>query len=163
MKRPFLFGLTICLVVPGWAGRKREKEADPRLRAIHTVFVKGNSEAAVKARGDLEKWTCFNLAANPTKADAVLEIDQQMSRNDSFLKNNSERAIVSASLTTKDGDLLWSDTSSSDAGIVHTGAGMSVADILFKLQKSAFPEMLKKAGMHGVHRDACPPADTGSQ
>jgi hypothetical protein len=132
----------------------KKRTVDPRLREVRTVFIKGNNEAAVKARDDLSKWTCFRLAKNAGAADAMLEFSQQQSVNGALLSSNRERSIVSAELTTKDGDVLWSKSATQDAGFINTGAGSAARSVLFHLQRDAFPEV--KLGFRGVDKGGCP-------
>jgi hypothetical protein len=133
---------------------RKKRQIDPRVSALKTVFVKGNNEAAVKAREKMNDWTCFTLAINPDKADAILEFQQEQSVNGTFLADSIEKSVVSATLTAKDGDMLWSGSSAHEAGFVHTGAGSAAQTILFKLNHLAFPEV--KTGFHGVNRGTCP-------
>ena len=55
--------------------RGKEKKADPRIKQIHTVFVKEEHNVASDAlRANLEKWTCFKAAPNHANADAVISV-----------------------------------------------------------------------------------------
>ena len=55
--------------------RGKEKKADPRIKQIHTVFVKEEHNVASDAlRANLEKWTCFKAAPNHADADAVISV-----------------------------------------------------------------------------------------
>jgi hypothetical protein len=146
------------------AGRK--KTVNPRVREVRTIFIKGNNEAAVRARESLEKFTCFRLASNPSQADATLELSQQQSVNGAIFLGSRERTIVSAELTNKDGDLLWSDSATQGAGFINTGAGSAALYILYHLQNNAFPEA--KLGFGdigtlgaGVNQSICRVMDIG--
>jgi hypothetical protein len=132
-------------------GRKKA-DTDPRIQQVRRVFVKGNNEAAVKARENLSKWTCFSLAKNTAEADAVLEFSQQQSVDGAVFSSNRERSIVSAELTSKDGDVLWSKSATGDAGLINTGAGSAARSVLGHLQRDAFPEA--KLGFRGLQ--GCP-------
>ena len=136
-------------------GRKKGA-IDPRVREVRSIFIKGNNEAAVRARDDLGKWTCFRLAKNASAADATLEFSQQQSVSGAVFSSNRERSIVSAELAGKDGDVLWSHSTTADAGFINTGAGSASRSILFRLQKDAFPEV--KVGFRGADKSGCPGA-----
>jgi hypothetical protein len=61
---------------------------------------------------------------------------------------------VSAELTTKDGDVIWSGSATRDAGLVNTGAGSAAIHLLSLLQADAFPQV--KTGFRGPDQSACP-------
>lgn len=53
----------------------KPKKADPRLKQIHTVYVKDEHNQASTAAGtNLEKWTCMKAAPNEESADAVITV-----------------------------------------------------------------------------------------
>ena len=116
------------------------------------LFRSGNNEAAVKARENLSKWTCFHLAKNAGAADGVLDFSQEQSVSGALISSNRERSIVSGELTTKDGDVLWSKSATQDAGIINTGAASAAHSVLLHLQQDAFPQV--KIGFRGV--GGCP-------
>jgi hypothetical protein len=144
------------LSLPGsaFAGRRKTADLDPRVRDVRIIFIKGNNEAAVRARQNLSKWTCFRLANSPGHADAVLDFSQQQSVSGALISANRERSIVSAELTAKDGDVLWSGSATQDAGIINTGAGSAATYVLRQLQAAAFPQV--KMGFRGLDQSACP-------
>jgi len=154
VKKTYLFLIVGLLCFPESAFTSKKKTVDPRVRDVRTVFIKGNNEAAVKARQNLSKWTCFRLAGGPGQADATLEFSQQQSVSGSPISANRERSIVSAELTTKDGDVVWSGSATQDAGLVNTGAGSAASHVLFLLQADAFPQV--KTGFRGPDQSACP-------
>lgn len=160
MRRIWLPLVLASLFLPRSALAGRKRTVDPRVRDVRTVFIKGNNEAAVKARASLSTWTCFRLAANPGQADATLDFSQQQSVSGAMFSANRERSIVSAELTSKNGDVLWSQSASQDAGIINTGAGSATHSVLSYLQADAFPGV--KAGLRGPSESACsevnPPA-----
>ena len=128
------------LSLPGiaLASRRKTADPDPRVRDVRIVFIKGNNEAAIRARQNLSKWTCFRFANSPGHADAVLDFSQQQSVSGALISANRERSIVSAELTAKDGDVLWSGSATQDAGIINTGAGSAAIYVLRQLQAAAF-------------------------
>jgi hypothetical protein len=65
---------------------------------------------------------------------------------------------VSAELTAKDGDVLWSGSAAQDAGLINTGAGSAARYVLYQLQAGAFPEM--KIGFRGIDQSSCPEVST---
>lgn len=154
MKRTWFFLVLAFLCLPESAFTSRKNTVDPRVRDVRTVFIKGNNEAAVRARQDLSKWTCFRLANSPSQADATLEFSQQQSVSGALFSANRERSIVSAELTARDGDVLWSGSATQDAGLINTGAGSAAGHVLHQLQAGAFPEV--KAGFRGIDQLGCP-------
>jgi hypothetical protein len=147
---PFL--LLACLPLTAFVNKKRT--TDPRLHQVRTIFIKGNNQAAVTARENLSKWTCFILANNPTQAGATLDLAQQESVNGSIFSANRERSIITAELTAPDGSVLWNDSATRDAGFVNTGAGSAAHFILEHLQADAFPTATM--GLRGVRASSCP-------
>jgi hypothetical protein len=145
----------LCLPRGAFTGGKRT--VDPRVRDVRIIFIKGNNEAAVKARENLSRWTCFRLANNPSQADATLDFSQQQSVSGAIFSANRERSIVSAELTAKDGNVFWSGSASEDAGLINTGAGSAARRVLYHLQADAFPEV--KIGFRGLDQAGCPEAN----
>jgi hypothetical protein len=109
---------SICLLVAlsvlcSWAQAQEKKEASPDLANIHRVFVKGNNESATFARKTLIERAknakgnsappCFELIGNEKAADATLELSQEVT-------GDGSAATVSAALTDKDGNVVWSDS-----------------------------------------------------
>ncbi|MBI4166718.1 MAG: hypothetical protein HY508_13390 [Acidobacteria bacterium] len=96
------------LTVPAWSKSK----PDPRLREVKSIFVKGNSQAAEKAREKLDEGkTCFSLATKADDADAVLEIGDSATADPGVLGSFGGRHnVVSGTVTLKSGDLVWSHT-----------------------------------------------------
>jgi len=70
--------LFLLLFLAGLAAAKhKEEQPDPRLKQIHTVFLKGAFEAIrqVQAnREEIEKNSCLKLAEDAEKADAVVKV-----------------------------------------------------------------------------------------
>ena len=118
----------------------RKRKADPALRDIHNLFVKGNNEAATNLRKVLAGHTskldnfmsghgsqggCFTLVGNADAADAVLEVSQERTSGgiESAAGTNDATTVVSGTLTDKQGNLVWSESKQGLSGLVHTGAG----------------------------------------
>jgi len=160
MDRHWFYFVLWYAFVPGSVFASHKKAVDPRVQQVRTIFVKGNNEAAVKARENLSKWTCFRLANDAGQADATLEFSQQQSVSGAVLSANRERSIVSADLTTKDGDVVWSASATQDAGLINTGAGSAARYVLNHLQADAFPEI--KLGFRGLDQSNCPEIGTPS-
>jgi len=78
MKRNLGFFLAIFLVVPGLAyGKDKDAKLDPRLKKIHTIFLKGAFEGIQQVqdnRADIENGSCLKLADNADTADAVVNV-----------------------------------------------------------------------------------------
>jgi hypothetical protein len=76
----FLFTVaTLGIVASVPAVGRKKGMVDPRVREVRSVFIKGNNEAAVKARDDLSRRRCLRLAKNAGAADATPEFSQQQS------------------------------------------------------------------------------------
>lgn len=97
----------IAMVSFGLSGRKERKQV-PELTNVNSIFVSGNNAAALKAREMIrEGKTCFTLAVKVEEADAVLEmVDTPNAGRDTF---GSTVSAVSATLTLKNGILIWAD------------------------------------------------------
>ncbi len=68
------FIVSIVLTFSGFVLAK-DKAPDPRLKQIHTVFIKDeHNEASRAVQENLEKWTCFKAAPNEESADAVISV-----------------------------------------------------------------------------------------
>ena len=154
MKKIWFFLMIGFLCLPESAFASRKQTVDPRVRDVRIIFIKGNNEAAVKARQNLSNWTCFRLANSPGQADATLDFSQQQSVSGAVFSGNRERSIVSAELTAKDGGVLWSGSATQDAGLINTGAGSAANHVLLQLERDAFPQV--KIGFRGVNQSACP-------
>ncbi|HUZ47443.1 MAG TPA: hypothetical protein VMW54_12480 [Terriglobia bacterium] len=146
--------LALFLALFAVAGQAAARKFDARLASVHTVFVAGNSPAASNARKLIFRWTCFRQAPNPQKANAVFQFSQQMSHAQSASARHSKRAVVIATLTSKNGNLLWSKPVSHHAGFMNTGGGSAARKAIFALQNDAFPYARMTFG--GVDRRSCP-------
>ena len=141
MKKTILFAFSILIAVSAFGGKKRE--ADSRLQQVKTVFIRGASEEAAKAREKIEKRTCYRLALSPDKADAILEIERSVLTG-----------AVSATMTTKNGEIIWSGDSSGNKLASPHGIEANI-DLLFRrLQNDAWPGSVK--AFHGPDLSICP-------
>src|SRR5204862_1074461 len=70
-------GLTFSITPYFATAKKKTKTVDPRVHEIKTVFITGSGTAAVKGRDRVEEKTCYKLAPNKDKADAVLQLNQE--------------------------------------------------------------------------------------
>jgi hypothetical protein len=70
------------------------------------VYVKGHSDAALKARERLQNCTCYNLAERPDASDAVLEVDHILGRS-------GNRRVVMV-LLGRGGHVLWEGKTAED-------------------------------------------------
>lgn len=113
--------------------------ADPRLKSVGSVFVKGNNQAAERARESLRQGkTCFTLAGKAEDADAIMEIATETQSQGGVFGSMGARAwIASATLTLKSGDLVWSRSERfSDAPFMS--GGKTAGDLLLnRLAKDA--------------------------
>jgi hypothetical protein len=128
--------LTVTLIAMGTAFST--KKANPALASVHGVFVKGNNEAASNLRNKMMKEAeegkgCFTVVGREGDADAVLEVNQEMTGHG--MEGNT--VVVSGTMTAKDGKLLWSDSKQGASGMVHTGAGNAAQNLLYSLQRAA--------------------------
>ena len=58
-------------------GKHKEEQPDPRLKQIHTIFLKGAFTAMQQVqdnRAEIEKGSCLKLAENADTADAVVKV-----------------------------------------------------------------------------------------
>jgi hypothetical protein len=132
-----VFGVLALTLVAVGTGSSTKK-VNPTLASIHSVFVKGNNEAASNLRNKMMKEAeggkaCFAVVGREGDADAVLEVNQEMTGHG--MEGNT--VVVSGTMTAKDGTLLWSDSKQGVSGIVHTGAGNAAQNLLFSLQRAA--------------------------
>jgi hypothetical protein len=112
MRFSISLSVALLLLYP-FAQAQEKKEPNPNLVNIHKLFIKGNNEAATVARKILIERAkndkansaplCFELMGNEKAADATLELSQEVT-------GDSSAATVSATLSDKDGNLLWSDS-----------------------------------------------------
>jgi hypothetical protein len=131
MKR--LFVLCLLLAVPLMARQKPVAA----LSGISSVFVQGNNQAAEKARDDLSKSnSCLALATKASDADAVLDISVAMPARDNTMQGlfGPATSIVSATLTMKSGDLVWSKSERYGDTPLRSGAkiagGLIIKDLI---------------------------------
>jgi len=58
-------------------GKHKEEQLDPRLKQIHTIFLKGAFEAIRQVQADreeIEKDSCLKLAQDAESADAIAKV-----------------------------------------------------------------------------------------
>jgi hypothetical protein len=71
--------VVVVLLLPGLGiGKHKEEKIDPRLKQIHTVFLKGDSTAVqdIQAKqAEIEKDSCLRLVPDADTADAVLKVN----------------------------------------------------------------------------------------
>src|SRR5579859_1812479 len=117
-RRVFVMGLFSAVLLIS-----KPKDLDPRLREVRKVFVKGISEPAERAREALTKNSCLALAENSDSADGVLEIASDAASAGGRMGGLGARNwLVSATLTLKSGDLIWSrSTRQTDAPFMGGG------------------------------------------
>ncbi len=109
---------------------------DRRLRLVHTMYIKGNNEAANLAKQMLESTTCFKLSRNAGTADAILEIGSKDSESKSLVFGRDVKSVVSATVTNSSGDELFSLTESFNSGIVNSGMGSATKIVLANLKEA---------------------------
>jgi hypothetical protein len=78
MKKNFSRFLVVSLLLPGLAiGKHKEDKIDPRLKQIHTIFLKGAYTALQEVRdkrAEIEKDSCLRFADHADSADAVVKV-----------------------------------------------------------------------------------------
>jgi len=71
------FAIVLFLLASPAVGKRKEDKVDPRLKQIHTIFLKG-AFAAMKEvqdnRAEIEKDSCLKLAENADAADATVKV-----------------------------------------------------------------------------------------
>ncbi|HUT02294.1 MAG TPA: hypothetical protein VM163_00180 [bacterium] len=144
MKRAVILSVVLSLAIPLWAGKK--DDVDPRLAHVKSIFVKGNNQAADKAREILRKGkTCFALASNPDEADAVLEMaDSATPDTGIFGSMGARHNVVSGTLTLKSGDLIWSRSERFSDAPLMSGAKTAADILIHELAKDADCKKRKK-------------------
>lgn len=151
--RSLLMVVAFALFASAPAVGRKKAEADPRVQRVRTILIKGNNEAAVKARENLSKWTFFRLAKNANEADSILQFSQEQGGGGPlFSSSHRGKSIVSGELPSKGGDVLWSNSSWEYDGLRNTGAEDAAHSVLLDLQQDAFPQV--KARFRGV--EGCP-------
>lgn len=142
----------LSLAVPAVA-RKHQKE-DPAVAAIHKLYVKGNNEAASNMRkilmgrtgkmnnlmsGHGDQGGCFQIVGNESVADGTLEVAEERTSGglEGFFGTNNASTVVSATLSDKQGNLVWSDSKQGLSGIIHTGSGDGARNLAFALERAA--------------------------
>jgi len=122
--------LAVVLVLVAFAFARSKPQSDPRLKDVHSIFVAGNNQAAEQVRDEIQKGkSCFSLASNPKDADAVFEMGSDSARNGALM--DTRDWIVSATLTLKSGDLIWSNSERfSDAPFMS--GGKTAGKLLYK-------------------------------
>jgi len=135
MRTALVLALFAAFAVPSYAGKKPAitQENLEKLRAVKTVFVEGNSESADKIREHLESQSCFTLANNKSKADAVMTVSEENKPGEGM-----QWLVTSITLSTPNGDQIWS-RSKGGGGFVHSGAGMATDNLLHDLRKDGCP------------------------
>jgi len=93
----------------------------------NSVYVKGNSREAAKARQDLQARTCYALAARSEDSDAVLQVDHLFSRA-------GDQSVVMVLLDRK-GRVLWEGKTEEDPIPLRS----PVNRLLKRLAKSTCP------------------------
>ena len=135
------------LVILGAASSDAKQKPDERLRNVNSIFVKGNSQAADRAREMLRegKKTCFSLASKPEDADAVLEIGDSAVGSPGLLGGMGARHnVVSGTLTLSSGDLIWSHSARFSDAPFMSGAKTAADILLSSLAKDAACKDRKK-------------------
>lgn len=116
------------------ASYAQSAERTEKLKAIHSVFISGNNQAAEKMRDELEKGkSCLSLSLKPKEADATLDVasDSQIGGGSLGVRD----WVISGNLSNADGELLWSRSMRfSDAPFTNGGkaAGKALINELAK-------------------------------
>lgn len=109
-----------------------------RFSMIHTVYVTGkDGEAVVQVRQNLERLTCFKLAASPLGADATLTIaliGRPPADARAVYKAGDAELWYQGSLVGRNGHKLWS-ASTTHSGVYGSPPPMpSPVSLLTRLQ-----------------------------
>lgn len=138
--------VTVALLAAAAAGQTKPNPLTG-LAAVHSIFVKGNSESATWIRRELVRQAkvfpkhhreiCLSLADNPKKADAVLDINEAFKAAGIL---SDPGVTASGTLTDAAGDLLWSDAKGGSSGFIHSGAGGASQFLLLSLEKRVCPK-----------------------
>jgi len=107
MKRVVVSLFVVAVCVGQLFGGKKERRVVPELGKVNTLFVIGNSQAADKAREMLKEGKlCLALAPKKEEADAVLDVSDSATGDGGVLRTRT--SIVSATVTLRSGELVWS-------------------------------------------------------
>jgi hypothetical protein len=71
------FVVVLLLLSTPSAGKRKEEKLDPRLKQIHTIFLKGAFVATQEVRrgqAEIEKGSCLKLTDRPETADAIVNV-----------------------------------------------------------------------------------------
>ena len=93
----------------------------------NSVYVKGHSREAAKAREDLAARTCYSLTERPEDSGAVLQVDHLFSRS-------GDQSVVMV-LLDRNGNLLWEGKTAEDPIPLRS----PVNRLLKRLAKSTCP------------------------
>ena len=78
MTKNFSRLLVVSLLLLGLAvGKQKEDKIDPRLKQIHSIFLKGDFRAMQEVRDkrvEIEKVSCLKLAESADTADAIVKV-----------------------------------------------------------------------------------------
>lgn len=121
-------------------------DPDPHFKDIHSIFVSGNNQAAEQVQAELEKDTakgkgCFVLATNPKEADASLALATDSNSQGQGLGSpgsfGGRNWIVSGTLTTKNGDQLWSHSERFSDAPFRSGGKVAGKLVYLRLRREA--------------------------
>ena len=114
--------------------RRKKHAPDAALCGLRTVYVSGNSEAAVIARKKIGKLTWLRLVSDKSKADSVLELSDRKSVREFPLPMATDTVSAELKRGTK---LLWSGSAHFDEGPLNSGAGSATKIVLDELNRAA--------------------------
>lgn len=111
--------VVVLLLVTGVGAAAKDKANDPRLKEVDKIFIAGNSRSANDVRKTLSdlhsktRWKniCISGVANKESSDAVLEIVESVPLGGSGGEVAMRLTQTSATLTLKNGDVVWSNDS----------------------------------------------------
>jgi hypothetical protein len=133
MKKLLMLGV---LAVSVLAVGQELKPVVTDLQSVRTVYVAGNNVSANYARKTLAqgKRLCLALAPKPDDADATLTVDAVQSVGTGLFGPHQTNVQTSATLTLRDGSIVWSDAVG--GGALNLDGKFGGQNIVWKLNKS---------------------------
>ena len=139
MKRILMVALTVFLAGSPLTARKKQadRNLDPRIKQVHTIYVQGNSAAAQRIKELMSERTCFELSRNSKQSDAVMAVDENDRAGRGSFGASTNQTTVSAVINNQAGDELWSYSTRGDSNPFRSSASNAIVRLLDDLKRDA--------------------------